>query len=161
MPIAVGSKVPSDPVGFILTGEGPTKTSLGEITAGKKIVMFGIPGAFTGTCTEQHLPSYLREADALEAKGVANIVCLSANDVFVLDVWNSQHGGSEITMLSDGNGEIASALDLAVDLGVVGFGQRVTRFAAIIDNGVVTALDIEENPGVCSVSAAGEILAKL
>ncbi len=161
MPIAVGTQVPADPAGFVLSEQGPAKTTLGEVTAGKKIVMFGVPGAFTGTCTNEHLPSYLREAEALGAKGVDGIVCLAANDVFVLDAWNSQHGGREITMLSDGNGEIAAALDLAVDLGAVGFGRRVTRFAAVIDDGTVTSLDVEENPGVCSVSAAGAILAKL
>ena len=161
MPIAVGAQVPADVSGFVLTERGPTKTSLAALTSGKKIVLFGIVGAFTGTCTEQHLPSYVQEAAALRAKGVEAIVCLAANDVFVLDVWNKQHGSAEITLLSDGNGDIARALDLSVDVSAVGFGQRVTRFAAIIDDGTVKALEIEPKPGACTVSAGGSILQQL
>ena len=160
MPIAVGAKVPADTAGFVLD-ETPKKVSLGEMTSGKRVVMFGIPGAFTGTCTNEHLPSYVREAASLRANGVDEIVCLAANDVFVLQEWNRQHGSDDITMLSDGNGAIASALDLAVDLGVVGFGSRVTRFAMVLDDGIVTALHVEENPGTCTISSAQSILEQI
>ena len=160
MPIAVGTNVPADVAGFVLDN-GPKKLSLGDVTGGKRVVMFGIPGAFTGTCTNEHLPSYVKEAASLRAKGVDEIVCLAANDVFVLQEWNRQHGSDDITMLSDGNGEIAGALGLAVDLSAVGLGSRVTRFAMVLDDGVVEALNVEEKPGTCTLTSAQSILEQI
>lgn len=161
MPITVGAKIPSDLTGFILKDGGPTKTTLGDLLGGKKVVLFGIPGAFTPTCTNQHLPSYIKDAGALQAKGVNTIICLAVNDVFVLDAWNKAGGDPQITMLSDGNGDISRALGLDLDLSAIGLGTRSKRFAMIVDQGTVTALEIEEKAGQCTVSSADHILTKL
>lgn len=161
MPIAVGAKIPSDLTGFILKEGAPTKVTLGELLGGKKAVVFGIPGAFTSTCTNQHLPSYVKDADALKAKGVDAIICLAVNDVFVLDAWNKAGGDPKITMLSDGNGDITRALGLQLDLSAIGLGTRSQRFAMVVDQGTVKALEIEEKAGQCTVSSADNILTKL
>lgn len=161
MPIAVGAKIPSDLTGFIFKDGAPTKVTLGDLLGGKKAVLFGIPGAFTPTCTNQHLPSYVKDAGALQAKGVDAIVCLAVNDVFVLDAWNKAGGDPQITMLSDGNGDITRALGLELDASALGLGTRSRRFAMIVDHGTVKALEVEEKAGQCTVSAADNILTKL
>ena len=120
MPIAAGAKLPADVTGFVMENEKPTAKTLGDLTAGKTVVMFGVPGAFTPTCDQQHLPSYVQELANLHAKGVDQVICLSMNDIFVLQEWNKVSGAASILMLSDGNGEITNALDLALD--GTGFG---------------------------------------
>ncbi len=161
MPIAVGAKLPSDVVGFVSEDGLPVKRPLSDLVAGKKVVIFGIPGAFTRTCTKEHLPGFATDFDALTAKGVDSVICLATNDVFVLDAWNKANGDERITMLSDGNGDITRALDLGLDSSARGLGFRTTRFAMIADDGVVKALEVEEQASQCSVSAAANILAKL
>ncbi len=161
MPIAVGAKLPTDVNGFVLEKGLPAKKSLGDIVSGKKVVIFGIPGAFTPTCSNEHLPSYTKEVGAFKAKGVDDVICLATNDVFVLDAWNQATGNAQITMLSDGNGDITRALDLGLDAGGYGMGFRTTRFAMIVENGVVKAIDVEESAVNCGVSAGPSILAKL
>ena len=161
MPIAEGSKIPADAAGFTLQDGHPNKVTMGDLLAGQKAVIFGLPGAYTGTCTNQHLPSYVKEAQALKAKGVDQIYCLAVNDVFVLEAWNKQHGSDDITMLSDGNGDITRALDLGFDASAFGLGFRSKRFAMYLEDGVIKALDVEEKPSACSVSTASAILARI
>ena len=161
MPIAAGAQLPADVTGFVMENDAPTKKTLGELTAGKKVVIFGIPGAFTPTCDQQHLPSYVQELSNLQAKGVDQVICLAMNDVFVLQHWNKTNGDPAILMLSDGNGDITNALDLALDGKGFGLGQRTTRFALIANNGTVGTIEVESKAGECSVSAAPNILSKL
>ena len=161
MPIAAGAKLPADVTGFVMENDKPTPKTLGELTAGKKVVMFGVPGAFTPTCDQQHLPSYVQELSNLGAKGVDQVICMSMNDIFVLQEWNKASGASSILMLSDGNGDITNALDLALDGTGFGLGQRTTRFALIADDGMVRAVEVEAKAGECSVSAAPNILSQL
>jgi peroxiredoxin len=161
MPIAAGAQLPADVTGFVMENDAPTKKTLGELTAGKKVVIFGIPGAFTPTCDQQHLPSYVQELSNLKSKGVDQVICLAMNDVFVLKEWNKNNGDPDILMLSDGNGEITNALDLALDGKGFGLGQRTTRFALVADDGAVSTIEVEAKAGECSVSAAPNILSKL
>ena len=161
MPIAAGAKLPADVTGFVMENEKPTAKTLGDLTAGKTVVMFGIPGAFTPTCDQEHLPSYVQELSNLHAKGVDQVICLSMNDIFVLQEWNKVSGAASILMLSDGNGEITNALGLALDGTGFGLGQRTTRFALIAENGTVRAIEVEAKAGECSVSAAPNILSRL
>lgn len=161
MPIAAGAKLPADVTGFVMENEKPTAKTLGELTAGKKVVMFGVPGAFTPTCDQQHLPSYVQEISSLHAKGVDQVICMSMNDIFVLQEWNKVSGAPSILMLSDGNGDITNALDLALDGTGFGLGQRTTRFALVAEDGTVSAVAVEEKAGECSVSAAPNILSQL
>ena len=116
--------------------------------------MFGVPGAYTGTCTNQHLPSFAENQAALTEKGIDTVICMSTNDISVLDAWNAAHGAEHITMLADGNGDITRALDLGVDLSVVGMGFRTRRFAMFVDDGVVKALNVEESPATCGITSA-------
>jgi peroxiredoxin len=122
--------------------------------AGKKVVLFAVPGAFTPTCSKQHLPGYLAQHDAIKAKGVDTIACLAVNDVFVMDEWARANGvGDRIVMLADGNGAYAKALGLEFDLSGFGMGTRSRRFSMVVDNGVVKELNVESGAGV-SVSGA-------
>ncbi|MCY3886454.1 MAG: peroxiredoxin [Chloroflexi bacterium] len=161
MPIAAGAKLPADVTGFVMENEKPTPKTLGDLTAGKTVVMFGVPGAFTPTCDQEHLPSYVQELANLHAKGVDQVICMSMNDIFVLQEWNKVSGAASILMLSDGNGEITNALDLALDGTGFGLGQRTTRFALIAEDGTVSAIEVEAKAGECSVSAAPNILSRL
>jgi peroxiredoxin len=132
-----------------------------ELFGGKKVVLFAVPGAFTPTCSNQHLPGYVENADALKAKGVDEIICLSVNDAFVMGAWGEDRGtGDKVRMIADGNGDLTKALGLEMDGSGIGFGLRCQRFAAIIDDGTVTKLAVEA-PGKFEVSAADAILAAL
>ncbi len=160
MTIAVGDKVPS--VGLMQsTDGGPQKTTTDELFAGKKVVLFAVPGPFTPTCDAQHLPGFVKHADAIKAKGVDMLACVSVNDVFVMGAWGkSQNVGSNIVMLADGNGDFARALGLELDLSNFGMGQRSRRFSMIVDNGVVKSLNVEEG-GQLDLSSAEKILEQL
>jgi peroxiredoxin len=132
-----------------------------ELFAGKKVVLFSVPGAFTPTCSEQHLPGFIEKADEIKAKGVDEIVCMSVNDAFVMKAWGEDRGaGDSVRMVSDGNADLAKALGLDFDGSGIGFGVRAQRFAAIIDDGVVTKLAVEE-PMKFEVSSAEAILGAL
>ena len=161
MPIAEGASIPSDLQGTVMGDDGPAPVNLAELVAGKKSVIFGIPGAFTPTCSKQHLPGYVDDAAALEAKGIEQVICMSTNDIFVLSAWNAANGGANVTMLADGSGDITRALDLGLDLSARGMGYRTTRFAMIVDDGTVHALNVEESPGTCTVSSAQGILERV
>ncbi len=132
-----------------------------DLFAGKKVVLFAVPGAFTPTCSEQHLPGYIAKADEIRAKGVDDILCVAVNDAFVMDAWGKDRGvGDKLTLIADGNAELAKALGLDFDGSGIGFGVRAQRFAAIVEDGVVTKLAVEE-PMAFEVSSAEAILEAL
>jgi peroxiredoxin len=161
MPIAVGQKLP-DATFKVRTPEGLKDVTVGELCAGKKIVLFAVPGAFTPTCHAKHVPSYLSNLDALKAKGVQTIACVAVNDAFVLDAWAKQSGAEgKITMLSDGNATFTKAIGLDFDGSGFGLGTRSKRYAMLVDDGVVRVLNVEESPGVMDASSAERMLAAL
>lgn len=160
MTIKTGDTMPAGQFG-IMTADGPGSISTDELFAGKKVVLFAVPGAFTPTCSAKHLPGYVQQADALNGKGVDTIACLSVNDVFVMDAWGKdQSVGDKVVMLADGNGEYAAALGLELDASGFGMGQRSQRFAIVVDDGVATGVHVEEG-GEFRVSAADYILDNL
>lgn len=160
MTIAIGDKLPT--VDLYLMGEkGPDKVSSDNLFAGKRSVLFAVPGAFTPTCSRAHLPGYVVKADDLLSKGVDQIVCLSVNDSFVMDAWaKQQNADDKILMVADSDGEFTRAVGLEVDLSTRGLGRRSQRYAMVIDDSVVTHLNVEE-PGKFEVSDADTMLQAL
>ena len=160
MAIQVGEKIPDVTIKTMADG-GMQDLSTAELCAGKKVVLFSVPGAFTPTCSMQHLPGFVESAAALKAKGVDTIACTSVNDAFVMDAWGKDRGvGDSVLMLADGNAEFATALGLTMDGTGIGFGTRSQRFALVIDDGVVTHAAIEE-PMKFEVSSAEKVLEAL
>lgn len=160
MTISSGEKMPAGTFG-VMTDAGPGALSTDELFSGKKVVLVSVPGAFTPTCSMNHLPGYVDEAAALRAKGVDTIACMAVNDVFVMDAWGKDRGvGDDVVMLADGNGEYAKALGLEMDGTGYGMGMRGQRFAIVVDDGVATHVGIEA-PGQFEVSKAEAILASL
>lgn len=161
MAIKVGDKLPE--VKFTLvTAEGPKPVTTAEFFGGRKIVLFGLPGAFTPTCHVKHLPGLIADEAAFKAKGVDEIALTAVNDVFVLDAWQKQTGAvGKIAFLADGSGEFVKATGLELDLNGLGLGVRSTRYSALIDDGVVKILNVEANPGVAETSGAAHLLAQL
>ena len=160
MSIEVGSTVPSGTF-KIMTGEGPKPLSTDELFKGKKVLLFSVPGAFTPTCSASHMPGFLTHFDAIKAKGVDTIACTSVNDVHVMKAW-AKHSGAEgkILMLADGNAAFAKACGLEKNLDAAGMGLRSSRYSMIVNDGVVTALNVETKSGV-NVSGAETILEQL
>ena len=159
MTIAIGDKIPATT--FKVMGEkGPHDITSEAIFAGKKVVLFAVPGAFTPGCTVTHLPGYVVLADKIKAKGVDSIVCLAVNDAFVMSAWGKSQNAEELIMLADGNGVFTKAVGLELDATGFGMGIRSKRFAMIVDKGVVTHLAVEPAGGIVE-SAADAILAKL
>ncbi|MCA9511284.1 MAG: peroxiredoxin [Myxococcota bacterium] len=139
----------------------PQDVTTGELFKGKKVVLFAVPGAFTPLCSAQHLPGFIEKADAIKAKGVDTIVCMSVNDGFVMGAWGKDRGaGDKVVMLADGNGDLTKALGLEMDVSVAGLGTRSQRFAMIVEDGVVKKLAVEA-PQKFEVSHADAILAAL
>ena len=160
MTIKAGDRIPEGKLG-IMTKEGPGSLTTQELFKGKKVVLFSVPGAFTPTCSNSHLPGYIKHAAEIKAKGVDEIACLAVNDVFVMDEWAKANGvGDRILMLADGNGTYTKALGLEFDLSKLGLGIRSRRFSMIVDNGVVKELNVEPDAGV-SVSGAGATVCQL
>jgi peroxiredoxin len=140
---------------------GPNPVSVDELTRGKKVVIFGLPGAFTPTCSAKHVPSYVQEFDKLKAKGVDTIACISVNDAFVMGAWaRDQNTDGKVRMLADGSGEFTRKLGLELDLTARGMGVRSQRYSMLVDNGVVKALNVEA-AGKFEVSDAGTMLRQL
>ena len=157
MAIQEGDKLPAATMFMMQDGKpGPVTTS--DLFDGKKTVVFALPGAYTPTCSQAHLPGYVVNADAIKAKGVDSIVCISVNDAFVMDSWGADKNAEEILMVGDGNGEFTAALGLEMDGS--GFGTRSQRYAMIVDDGTVTKLAVED-PGQFEVSKAESILEAL
>ena len=160
MTIQVGDTLPSINL-TTMTSEGPKPVSLIELSEGKKIVLFAVPGAFTPTCSVQHLPGFLEKNRDLKDKGVDIVACISVNDPFVMHAWGEDRKvGDDLLMLSDGNGEFTAALGLEMDGSGFGLGTRSQRYAMVIDDGVVSILNVESGPGL-DVSSAETILAQL
>ena len=143
MTIAVGDSIPSVTLN-VMTDDGPSAITTDEIFMGKKVVIFGVPGAFTPTCSAKHLPGFVRNADALKAKGLHSIVCLSVNDAFVMGAWGKdQNVGDKVMMVADGSADFTKAAGLELDLTERGLGLRCQRFAMVVDDGVVRHLHID------------------
>jgi peroxiredoxin len=159
--IKVGDPIPEATLKH-LTGGGIEDVLTSDFFAGRKVVLFGVPGAFTPTCAQQHLPDYLTNAQAFFDRGVAEIACMAVNDPFVMAEWGKNSGvGETITMLSDGNGELTKAMGLEFDGSKVGLGTRCKRFAAYFVNGHVQALEIEDSPGALSATTAQRLLSRI
>ena len=153
MSIKIGDRMPEGTF-TRMTADGPAALSSHDLFAGKKVVFFGVPAAFSPTCSSVHLPGYLAQHDALKAKGVDTIACMSVNDVFVMDAWARAHDvGDRILMLADGNATYAKALGLDIDLGAFGHGVRSRRFSLVVDDGIVKQVNVESGPEV-TVSGA-------
>ena len=157
MAIQAGEKIPNVKV---------KATDMSDLTtdalfAGKKVVLFAVPGAFTPTCSAKHLPGFIEKADEIRAKGVDEIICMSVNDAFVMKAWGEDRGaGDKVRLIADGNGDLTKALGLEFDGSAIGFGLRSQRFAAIVENGVVKKLAVDAG-GKFEVSSAEAILAAL
>ena len=160
MAIRAGDKVPDVKMTEMVDGR-PTQVSLAELSKGKRVVVFAVPGAFTPTCSMKHLPGFVDQAAALRAKGVDEIACVSVNDAFVMDaLCKYSNAGGTIHMLADGNGEFTRAVGLALDASGFGMGERSQRYAMILRDGSVEAVMIEPGPGL-SASSADAVLARL
>mgnify|MGYP001430835751 CR=1 FL=1 len=160
MAISIGKTMPSVTL-FEMGEEGPEPVSTDDLFAGKKVAVFGVPGAFTPTCSAKHLPGFIQNADALKAKGVDEIVCVSVNDVFVMGAWAKDQGtGETIDMLADGSGELAKGMDIELDLAARGLGVRGKRFALVAEDGVVKHLALQDG-GELTTSSAEETLKAL
>ena len=159
--IGVGDRVP-DATLLEKRDDGPARVDLGALLKGRKVVLFGLPGAFTPTCSSAHLPSFIRTAEAFREKGVDEIVCVAVNDIHVMRLWGEQAGGQEagIRMLADGDGSLARAMGLAWSNPDVGFHDRFRRFAMLVEDGEVTAFHLDEM-GVCAVTTGEAMLAEL
>jgi peroxiredoxin len=161
MAIKVGDTLPADLKLKEMGESGPKDVTLGEITKGKKVVLFAVPGAFTPTCSMKHLPGFIEHAAAIRAKGVDEIVCVAVNDAFVMDAWGKASGAAgKVRMLADGNGEFTRAMGLELDASGFGMGKRSQRYAMIVKDGQVEHLLVEPGPGL-NVSSAESVLAKL
>jgi glutaredoxin/glutathione-dependent peroxiredoxin len=160
MAIAVGDRIPD--IRVMTPGpDGPQHVQTGTVLGSGKVVLFAVPGAFTPTCSDYHLPSYLVRHDELKAKGVDTIACLAVNDPFVMAAWGEDRKvGDLVRLLADGNGEFTKAVGLELDGSGFGLGTRSQRYAMVVEDGVVTALLVEPGPGL-SVSAADAVLAGL
>lgn len=162
--IAVGDKLPDATLSYFDSPDGELQTvTVRDLTAGKKVVLFAVPGAFTPTCTQKHLPGFVANAGELRAKGVDTVACVSVNDAFVMRAWKESLGvGDEVLLLSDGNGELARAMGVELDLSdkPVGLGVRSRRYALLAEDGVVKVLNLEEG-GAFTNSSAEDMLKAL
>ena len=160
MPIKVGERLPSTKF-RVMSSEGPVWKTTDELFKGKKVALFAVPGAFTGTCHKMHVPSVLQNADAIKAKGVDTIAVTSVNDIFVMDAWKKASAAEKLEFLADGNGDFAKAIDLTFDGSGNGLGTRSRRYSMLVDDGVVKKLNIEEAPGKVDVSGGDALLKQL
>ena len=159
MAIQTGEKLPQATLHTMQDGK-PAAVTTDDLFAGKKVVLFAVPGAFTPTCSQAHLPGYVINADAIKGKGVDSIICLSVNDAFVMGAWGDNANADELLMVGDGNGDFTKALGLEMDGSGFGLGTRSQRYAMIVEDGTVTTLAVEA-PGKFEVSAAEAVLEAL
>ena len=162
MTISVGDTLP-DATLVHIGNEGPAQVSLHERAKGRNVVIFGLPGAFTGTCTTSHVPSFIRTREKFAAKGVDEIICLSVNDPFVMKAWADSTGAEKagISMLGDAEGQFTRAAGMEFTAAAVGLIGRSKRFALYAEDGVVKVVHLEENPGVCDISGGEALLAAI
>ena len=159
MPIEVGDRLPQSTFHVMGPDGRPAPKSSDEVFKGRRVVLFGVPGAFTPTCHRNHLPGFIEKAGEIRAKGVDAILVTAVNDVFVLDAWTKQSGADgKIDYLSDGNGAFAKAIDMTMDASGNGLGIRSKRYAMLVDDGVVKTLNVEDTPGKAEVSSADNLL---
>ena len=160
MTIKVGDRIPSASLKH-MTADGMQTATTDELFKGKKAVLFGLPGAFTPTCSAKHLPGFVNNHGELKGKGVDTVACLSVNDAFVMDAWGKdQKVGESVMMLADGNGDFSKAVGLTMDGTNYGMGTRACRYAMVVDNGTVKALNVEA-PGAFEVSSAEAVMKAL
>ena len=160
MTIKVGDRIPNVTI-YHMSDSGPAPITTNDVFKGRTVVLFALPGAFTPTCSAKHLPGFVAKADAIKAKGVDTIACLSVNDSYVMGAWaKDQKVGDKVLMLADGSGELTKALGLELDLVSRGLGVRSDRYAMIVKDGVVKRLD-REAPGAFEVSSAEKVLQAL
>jgi len=159
--IKIGEPIPELNVRRMGSDGRPEVVSTADLFGRGRSILFAVPGAFTPTCSNRHLPGFVAQADAIKAKGVARVVCMSVNDAFVMDAWGRAHQAeNKVEMVADGNADLASALGLATDASSSGMGQRARRFALVVDGGTVTHLAIDE-PGVFGATSAEAVLQAL
>ena len=160
MTIKVGDRVPSASLKH-MTADGMQTITTDQLFKGKKVVLFALPGAFTPTCSAKHLPGFVQNAETIKGKGVDTIACLSVNDAFVMNAWGKdQKVGDKVMMLADGNADFSKAVGLASDFATHGMGTRSQRYAMVVQDGVVKALNVEA-PGAFEVSSAESIIKAL
>ena len=160
MTIKVGDRIPSASF-TVMTAEGPKPKTTDDIFKGKKVVLFAVPGAFTPTCHKNHMPGFVKNADAIKAKGIDTIAVTGVNDVFVMDAWKKASNADKIEFLADGSAAFAKAIGLSIDLGERGLGTRSQRYSMLIDDGVVKKLNVEDAPGKAEASGADNLLTQL
>ena len=160
MTIQVGDRLPQATF-RVMTPDGPAPRTTDDVFKGRKVVLVAVPGAFTPTCHRNHLPGYVQKAKEFQAKGVDAIAVTSVNDVFVLDAWAKASGAEGIEFLADGNGDFAKAVGLTIDATGSGLGTRSKRYAMLVEDGVVKALNVEDAPSKAEVSGADNLLKAL
>jgi peroxiredoxin len=161
MPIKVGDRLPNATF-RVMTPDGPKPKTTDEVFKGKKVVLFAVPGAFTPTCSKNHLPGFVSNADSIKRKGVDAIAVTSTNDAFVQNAWKqATDPEGKIDFLSDGNADFAKALGLELDASAMGLGTRSKRYSMIVEDGVVKSLNIEDAPGKADISGAENLLKQL
>jgi peroxiredoxin len=160
MAINVGDKLPNAKF-RVMTGEGPGWKTTDEIFKGKKVALFAVPGAYTGTCHKMHVPSIVQNLAGIKAKGVDTVAVTAVNDIFVMDAWKKATGADGVDFLADGNGEFAKALDLSFDGSGNGLGTRSKRYSMLVEDGTVKKLNVEEAPGKVEVSGGDALLKQL
>ena len=160
MAVSVGDNIPDVEVRVLNEEGAPTPVQTGDVLGSGKVVLFAVPGAFTPGCSKVHMPGFVQNEAELAAKGVDKVACISVNDAWVMGAWAAEQGAKDIVMLADGNGEFTEAMGLVMDGSGFGLGTRSRRYAAIIENGVVTSLDVEEGGGV-EVSSCDMVISKL
>ncbi|MBN8965380.1 MAG: peroxiredoxin [Rhizobiales bacterium] len=160
MAIKVGDRVPNATF-TVMTSEGPKPKTTDELFKGKKVVLFAVPGAFTPTCHRNHLPGFVQNLSAIKAKGIDAVAVTGVNDVFVMDAWKKASGGDGIEFLADGSAAWAKAVGITADLTERGLGVRSGRYAMVVEDGVVKALNVEDSPGKADVSGAENLLKSL
>ncbi len=160
MTIKVGEKL-HNATFRVMTAEGPKPKTTDEVFKGKKVVLFAVPGAFTPTCSKNHLPGFVANAAAIKAKGIEAIAVTGVNDAFVMDAWKKSAGSDDIEFLADGSADFAKAVGIELDAGAMGLGTRSKRYCMVVDDGVVKSLAIEDSPGKADASGAEALLKSL
>jgi peroxiredoxin len=158
MKLKENENLPSEEI-FVLEGGEPVKKSIEEYTKGKKVIIFGLPGAYTSVCSAKHLPGYVKNIDAFKSKGIDHVICMSVNDPFVMSAWGKEHNvGDKIVMAGDPFLTFTKSIGADVDKSARGLGIRSNRYTMLVENGKVTKLQEEEDTGACEVSAAENFL---
>jgi peroxiredoxin len=158
MKLKENDNLPSEEI-FVLEGGEPIKKSIEEYTKGKKVIIFGLPGAYTSVCSAKHLPGYVKNIDAFKSKGIDHVICMSVNDPFVMSAWGKEHNvGDKIVMAGDPFLTFTKSIGADVDKSARGLGIRSNRYTMLVENGKVTKLQEEEDTGACEISAAENFL---